>query len=133
MILDTSAIIAILRGEADSAALEGLIAAHETPRMSAATAVEVNAVIVRRLPPEKALLVQRLLRAWNVEIVPFDEQQSQLAVRAYTDYGKGSGHRAQLNLGDCFSYALATARNEPLLFVGSDFIHTDVEPAYLAP
>lgn len=133
MILDTSAILAILRGEADSVALESLIAAHEAPRMSAATAVEINAVIVRRLPPEKVRLVRRLLRAWNVEIVPFDEQQSQIAIRAYTDYGKGSGHRAQLNLGDCFSYALAAARNEPLLFVGSDFIHTDVEPAHLPP
>lgn len=129
MILDTSAILAIIRGEPGAEHLAELIAAEAAPRMSAATAVELNAVVTRRLPTEKVRLVNRLLQTWNVEIVPFDENQSRIASRAYDDYGKGSGHLAQLNLGDCFSYALAVATSEPLLFVGSDFIHTDVEHA----
>lgn len=133
MILDTSAILAIIRGEAGAEHLEELIASQAAPRMSAATVVELNAVVTRRLPPEKVRLVDRLLRTWNVEIVPFDEEQSKIASRAYADYGKGSGHPAQLNLGDCFSYALASAASAPLLFIGSDFVHTDVEPAYLPP
>ncbi len=132
MILDTSAIIAVITGERDAGALERLITAEATPRMSAATAVELSAVIIRRLQPEQVRLVGRLLQAWNVEIVPFDEPQSLIASRAYADYGKGGGHPAQLNLGDCFSYALATVRNEPLLFTGTDFVHTDVEPAFLS-
>lgn len=101
--------------------------------MSAATAVELNAVLTRRLAPERVRLVGRLLQGWGVQIVPFDENQSLIASRAYADYGRGSGHPAQLNLGDCFSYALAIATSEPLLFVGSDFVHTDVEPMYLPP
>lgn len=131
MILDTSAIMAVIRGEADAEGLADLIAAQEAPRMSAATMVELNAVTTRRLRPEQARLVRRLLRVWNVKIVAFDEPQAELASRAYADYGKGSGHPAQLNLGDCFSYALASAMNEPLLFVGADFAHTDVERAYV--
>lgn len=131
MIVDTPAIMAVISGEGGAKALEALIAAQVTPRMSAATLVELNAVIVRRLRPEQVRLVERLLQAWNVEIVAFDESQAQVASRAYADYGKGSGHPAQLDLGDCFSYALATETNEPLLFVGTDFTLTDVQPAYV--
>jgi ribonuclease VapC len=62
-------------------------------------------------------------------VEPFTEEQAQIARQAYRDYGKGSGHRAQLNFGDCFSYALARVKREPLLFKGDDFVHTDVRSA----
>jgi ribonuclease VapC len=98
--------------------------------MSAATAVEVNAVLTRRLRPEDQRRVERLLDAWEIDLVPFDADQAAITSQAYRDFGRGSGHPAGLNLGDCFSYALANVTGEPLLFVGDDFAHTDVTPAY---
>jgi ribonuclease VapC len=73
-------------------------------------------------------LVDRLLRAYEIQIVPFDEEQARVAAQAYRDYGRGSGHPAGLNLGDTYSYALAHVTGEPLLFVGDDFVHTDIRP-----
>ena len=73
--------------------------------------------------------VDRLLDAWGVELASFDADQARVAQQAYRDYGRGSGHPAQLNLGDCFSYALATVADEPLLYVGDDFAHTDIPSA----
>jgi ribonuclease VapC len=70
-----------------------------------------------------------MLDAYNIEIVPFTPSEAILAGDAYRDFGKGSGHRAHLNMGDCFSYALASETREPLLFVGNDFTWTDVTPA----
>jgi len=70
--------------------------------------------------------VDALLTTLNIAIVPFDEAQAQVARQAYRDFGRGSGHPAKLNLGDCFTYALAARTLEPLLFVGDDFPHTDL-------
>lgn len=98
--------------------------------MSAATAVEVNAVLSRRLRPEDQRRVERLLDVWEIELVHFDAEQAEIASRAYRDFGRGSGHPATLNLGDCFSYALAEVTGEPLLYVGDDFVHTDVSAVY---
>ena len=70
-----------------------------------------------------------MLAEFGVETIAFDAEQARLASDAYRDYGRGSGHPANLNLGDCYSYALAAQRNEPLLFVGDDFTHTDLESA----
>jgi ribonuclease VapC len=70
---------------------------------------------------------------WEIELMPFDAKQAAVASRAYRDFGRGSGHPAGLNLGDCFSYALANVVGEPLLFAGDDFVHTDVIPAYVPP
>ena len=70
-----------------------------------------------------------LSRRIRIEIIPFDEAQMRMAIDANLRYGRGSGHPAQLNFGDCFAYALARSRNLPLLFKGDDFIHTDVVPA----
>lgn len=70
-------------------------------------------------------VVDRLLSSLNVEIVPVTAEQARIARAAYREFGKGSGHPAQLNFGDCSSYALARSRNEPLLFTGQDFAHTD--------
>lgn len=70
-----------------------------------------------------------LIDNFKIVVEPFTPEQAQIARQAYRDYGKGSGHRAQLNFGDCFSYALARVKREPLLFKGDDFVHTDVRPA----
>ena len=70
-----------------------------------------------------------MLREVELKVVPVDEAQARIAREAYRDFGKGSGHKARLNFGDCFAYALAKAMNEPLLYKGTDFSQTDVRPA----
>lgn len=130
MIVDTSAIVGIVLGETHSEDLAEILLDATAPKMSAATAVEVNAVLTRRLRPEDQRRVERLLDVWEIELVPFDAAQAEIASRAYRDFGRGSGHPAGLNLGDCFSYALAEVTGEPLLYVGDDFVHTDVSAAY---
>jgi ribonuclease VapC len=130
VIVDTSAIIAIVLGETPAEQLAEILLDATAPKMSAATAVEVNAVLSRRLRPEDQRRVERLFDEWDIKLVPFDAEQAEIASRAYRDFGRGSGHRAALNLGDCYSYALAAATDEPLLYVGDDFVHTDVMTAY---
>src|SRR5690349_20063205 len=97
--------------------------------MSAATLVEIGAVLTGRLTPEDFRRVERLIAQLGIETVPFDAEQAASATRAYRDFGRGSGHPAALNLGDCYSYALADVTGEPLLFVGDDFAHTDIATA----
>jgi ribonuclease VapC len=129
VIVDTSAIVAIVLDEAPSESLTEILSDATATKMSAATAVEVSAVLTRRLRPEDQRRVERLLDEWQVELVPFDAEQAAIASRAYRDFGRGSGHPAALNLGDCYSYALADLTGEPLLYVGEDFVHTDVAAA----
>ena len=129
MILDTSAVCAVAFDEAAGPALLASIEAAEHLRISAATMVELTAVLARSGRPEVGRRVERLLAAWDVDVAAFDAAQAQVASQAYRDYGRGSGHRAALNLGDCYSYALAVTVGEPLLFSGDDFPHTDVEVA----
>ena len=131
MIVDTSAIMALLLGEPQSTAIARLLAA-EPAKMSAATFVELSAVINRRLTPKQHRQVESLLHEYGVTIVPFTAEHARLAAGALRDFGRGSGHRAALNLGDAFSYALAASSREPLLFVGDDFTHTDLIPALYA-
>ncbi|QVI26777.1 type II toxin-antitoxin system VapC family toxin [Mycolicibacterium neoaurum] len=128
MIVDTSAIIAIALDEPERDALIEALLDAARPRMSAATSVEI-AVLMRRLTPEDYRRVERLIERLGIESVPFDGEQAASAVRAYRDFGRGSGHRAGLNLGDCYAYGLADVTGEPLLFVGDDFGHTDVAVA----
>lgn len=130
MIVDTSAIVAIVLGETHSEQLAEILVNATASKMSAATVVEVNAVLTRRLRPEDQRRIERLLDVWEIELVPFDAEQAHIASRAYRDFGRGSGHPAALNLGDCYSYALAHVTGEPLLYVGDDFIHTDITAAY---
>ena len=106
--------------------MEEALAAATTRVMSAATRVELAAVLSRRLAPAVARRAERILDRAQVEIADFDARQAEIAADAYRLFGRGSGHPAGLNFGDCFSYALAIARDEPLLFVGDDFTHTDV-------
>ncbi|WP_084962461.1 type II toxin-antitoxin system VapC family toxin [Thermoactinospora rubra] len=129
MIIDTSAVVAILNGEPDAADYARAIATAPIRRMSAATYVELAAVMERTRDPVASRHLDDFLARMKVEIMPVTPEQAHIARRAYWDYGKGSGHKAGLNFGDCFAYALARYRREPLLFKGDDFVHTDVTPA----
>jgi len=126
MILDTSAVIAIVRDEPARGQLARALVDAVQCSMSAATRVELSAVLARSLDAQDARRADRILEQARVEVIAFDAEQARIASEAYRLFGRGSGHRANLNLGDCFSYALAIARDEPLLFVGDDFNHTDV-------
>lgn len=129
MIVDTSAIMAIALNESGRDRLVDALLASSEPKISAATLVELSAVLVRRLAPEDLRRVERLITQLGITTVSFDAEQATSAVRAYREFGRGSGHRAGLNLGDCYSYALAAVTGEPLLFVGDDFTHTDITSA----
>ena len=131
MILDTSAVIAVLADEADGPRLGDLMASAPTS-MSAATLVECGIVWDRRNPSAPQAL-RTLLALTRTAIRPLTEEHADLAREAYRSYGKGSGHPAQLNFGDCLSYALAKESGEPLLFTGEDFNHTDVRDARREP
>jgi len=129
VIVDTSALIAILRDEQDAATFAEAIAAAATVRMSAANYVELGAVIDSARDPVASRRVDELLNVAGIGIEPVTRAQARRARDAYRDFGKRSGHPAALNFGDCFAYALATDLGEPLLFKGTDFAQTDVESA----
>jgi len=131
VIVDTSAIVAIALNEPQRDRLVDVLMDASGPKISAATVVEVAAVLTGRLAPEDVRRVERLIDQLGIETVPFDAEQAASARRAYRAYGRGSGHRAGLNLGDCYSYALADITGEPLLYVGDDFSHTDITAAEL--
>lgn len=131
MIVDTSAIVAIALNEPGRDRLVDALLNAPAPKISAATLVELAAVLSRRLAPEDLRRVERLIDQLGITTVSFDAEQAASATRAYREYGRGSGHRAGLNLGDCYSYALAAVTGEPLLYVGDAFAHTDVTSAAL--
>jgi ribonuclease VapC len=130
MIIDTSAIIAILQVEKDYRALGKAIIDCVGPRkMSSSSYFEASIVVDRNASSEVAAQLDILIAQMEIDIVPFTAAQSRIARAAYRQYGKGSGHPAQLNFGDCFAYALAKDSGEALLFKGSDFSQTDVVAA----
>jgi ribonuclease VapC len=124
MVIDTSAIIAIIQGEPPARALVDRIARTSVREMSVVSYVEAATVLLKRniSPAGLDSFIARL----SVSIVDVDASQGREAIRARIAYGKGSGHPAKLNLGDTFAYALAKTRGAPLLFVGDDFSHTDL-------
>jgi ribonuclease VapC len=132
MIIDTSALIAILRVEPDAADHAAAIEAAEARRISAANFLEAAVVLDSARDPVVSRRFDELVAAAQLHIDPVTESQARLARDAYRDFGKGSGHAAGLNFGDCFAYALAKEKGEPLLFKGNGFIHTDIVSA-LAP
>ncbi|MEW2481695.1 type II toxin-antitoxin system VapC family toxin [Mycobacterium sp. NPDC049093] len=132
MIVDTSAIVAIALDEPQRDALVDAVLDASAPKISAASLVEVAAVLMRRLSPEDFRRVERLIDQLGIETVPFDAEQAASATRAYREFGRGSGHPAGLNLGDCYSYALADVTGEPLLYVGDDFSHTGADGVELS-
>lgn len=129
MIVDTSAIVAIALGEPGAEALKEALLNSSDSRISAPNYVELCAVIQRRNRPEVGRMVDRLLEDYGIRVEAFDAEQARVGAQAYRDYGRGSGHRAGLNLGDAYSYAFAHVTGEPLLFHGDDFVHTDVRSA----
>jgi ribonuclease VapC len=129
MIIDTSALLAILRDEPEALSCAKAIAQAATRRISAASFLEAAIVTDASRDPIASRRLDDLLRVGDIAIEPVTEEQARLGREAYRDFGKGSGHPAQLNFGDCFAYALAKATGEPLLFKGDDFAQTDVTPA----
>ena len=128
MVIDTSALVAILQDEPERAALTDTVLAARRCRMSAATLVEAGIVMQGRHGDDGAGRLDMLLSQIRVEVVPLTAAHAALARDAFRRYGKGR-HPAALNDGDCFSYALAAALDAPLLFVGADFEQTDVAVA----
>ena len=129
MIVDTSAVLAILRGEPEAQRLAEDILASEVALMSTANYVEAGAVVDRIGDPVLSRRLDELLALLRVELAPSDSAQAAAARAAYADFGKGSGHPAALNFGDCLAYGLAKVTGQPLLFVGDDFAQTDLRPA----
>jgi ribonuclease VapC len=126
VIVDTSAIIAILTAEADAAIYARAIADADVRRLSAASYLECGIVLDTQRDPVISRSLDELLAEAKFVIEPVTERQARLARQAYADFGKGTGHRAGLNFGDSLSYALALDTREPLLWKGDDFGHTGI-------
>lgn len=125
MVLDTSALLAILLGEPERRAFSEAIEAAEHRLLSAASFVEASMILESRHGAEGVRELDRLLAVANVDVIAVDREQALVAREAFRTYGKGR-HAVGLNVGDCFAYALAAVRAEPLLFKGGDFSATDV-------
>ena len=128
MVVDTSALVAILLGEPDAERFAHALSAAPVRLISAVTRVELSFVIKGRKGETGRADLELLLRDGGFDVVSVTPQQATIAIEAFRRYGRGR-HRAGLNIGDCFSYALAVATDHPLLFKGDDFIHTDLRPA----
>jgi ribonuclease VapC len=126
VIVDTSVIIAILRDEPDAAEIREILGQPQICRMSAVNYVETGVVVDSNRNPVLSRRLDDLLRVVQIGIEPVTVEQARIAREAYRDFGKGR-HRAGLNLGDCFAYALAKEKGETLLFKGDDFCHTDIQ------
>ncbi len=129
MIVDSSAFIAILTDEVDSLAFSQVLDRPEPMRMSSASYLETAIVLDQHRNAALSARLDVLIEEVDIAIEPVTAEQARIARQAYRDYGKGSGHPANLNFGDCFSYALARVMREPILFKGDDFVHTDLRPA----
>lgn len=126
MIVDTSALVAIIADEPEAERLLRALASAGSVQMSAATYVECGIVIDNRAGAATRRRFDDLLTTLDVEIAALTPQQARLAREAHRDFGRGSGSPARLNLGDCFSYALAADLGDELLFIGDDFAATDI-------
>ena len=128
MILDSSVLIALIMGEPGSEDLLAKMRAAPPAGIGAPTVVETAAVLSRRLQGDPLPMLNELLRAMDVEVIPFTERHARVAVDAFMRFGKGR-HRAALNFGDCLAYAVASIANQPLLYVGDDYAQTDLASA----
>jgi ribonuclease VapC len=126
VIIDTSVLVAIFRDDADAPAYLQAVQEHRARRLSAASYLEAGIIADRSADPIQRQRLDQLLALLAITIEPVSAAQARIARQAYRDFGKGSGSQARLNYGDCFAYALARERNEPLLFKGSDFDKTDI-------
>lgn len=128
MIVDTSALAAVMFNEPDADRLRAMLLA-DGATLSAPNLLELTTVVDRRGSAELSTALTEVLTTLRVSIAPFTEQHALIGRAAYRRFGRGSGHPAQLNFGDCMSYALSVVSGEPLLFVGDDFAQTDVASA----
>jgi ribonuclease VapC len=129
VIIDTSALIAILRAESDAGEMAHAIERARSRRISAVNWLEAAVVIDTSRDPVASRRFDELVQTAELHVEPVTHDQARIARDAYRDFGKGSGHKAALNFGDCFAYALAKSAGEALLFKGNDFGHTDITPA----
>ena len=128
MVIDTSAIVAVLFDEPDQRLFDEAIAASAVRLVSAVTRVEVSCVIEGRKREAGRDQLDRFLALTGADIIGVSPQQAEIAIDGFRRFGKGR-HRAALNIGDCFAYALAITTGQPLLFKGNDFVYTDVRAA----
>jgi ribonuclease VapC len=128
MVIDSSALIAIISNEPERALFEQRIKSAANRLIGAATLVETSFVVMSRRREEGIDILRELLADMRVDTAPFTADHARLAIDAFRRFGKGR-HPAGLNFGDCFSYALAKATGEPLLFKGDDFTQTDIKTA----
>jgi len=129
MIVDTSALVAILKREPGWEIIAETLDSAHSSRISASSYVELSIVVDRWKDASASGRIDELLERFHISVEPFTAEQARIARQAYRDYGKGTGHPAKLNFGDCFSYALARDQREPILFNGDDFVHTDLRSA----
>jgi ribonuclease VapC len=129
MIVDSSALIAILKRETEQAAFSVILQTEQSLSISAATYLETSVVVDSRRQPIISRELDDLIERAGIVIEPVTVEQVKIAREAYRAYGRGSGHPANLNFGDCFSYALAYVKREPMLYKGDDFVHTDIQSA----
>jgi ribonuclease VapC len=129
VIVDTSALVAIAFEEPSAADVWEVLQRAGHMRISAANLLEVWMVLDRRGSPRSHDLLATLLAGLELDVVPVSLTHVTTAREAWRRFGRGSGSPAQLNFGDCFAYAVASDMHEPLLFVGNDFAHTDIESA----
>jgi ribonuclease VapC len=128
-VVDSSAVIAVLTLESDATVYANALQEIEPLFMSAGTLLEIGTVALNREGPKLVADAYALIELSKVEVVAFSDVDAQAAIEAYARFGKCSRHPAQLNFGDCFSYALAKALDQPLLYKGNDFSRTDVRSA----
>lgn len=125
MILDSSAIIAMINRESPAELLERALAAARHPKVGAPTRLESGIVLGAKFGIRGKTLLARFLQEWEVATVAFGDRHADVAIEAYHRFGKGR-HPAKLNMGDCLSYAVANIEREPLLCIGDDFPQTDL-------
>lgn len=129
MIVDSSVLIAILKREPEAAALSKILDQSQSSSMSAASYLETSIVVDGWKNPVLSSRLDEIIDSFSILIEPVTAEQAKIARQAYQSFGKGQGSRASLNYGDCFSYALAKAKRESILYKGNDFQHTDLRSA----
>ena len=127
MIVDSSAIVAIVLREPGWEKVVARLGAEATPAIGAPTLVETGLVLTAKIGTKARIVLSRLLQETGLTVIPFAEEHWRIAVDAYARFGKGR-HAAALNFGDCLTYAVARLAGQPLLFVGDDFSRTDLPP-----
>jgi ribonuclease VapC len=129
VIIDTSAVLAILRNEPEAEVCASAVTLADVLRISAGTLLEASIVVDANRDPILSRRLDEWVNRLRIVVEPVTSEQARIGREAYRDFGKGSEHPARLNFGDCFAYALAKVTREPLLFMGQDFSKTDVRPA----